>query len=223
MSQNIAIIDYGSGNLRSVAKACVYAADQLGKDYAVTVTDDPRVIAAADRVVLPGVGAFGDCRRGLDEHLGLNDALRQFAHMDKKPFLGICVGMQLLADAGHEHGVHQGLGWISGDVKQLPQELCSEKGLKIPHMGWNNLNLSAAGQKHPVFAGIPEGTQVYFVHSYAFHPTEPADVLATTDYGMDITAAIGRDNIVGTQFHPEKSQAVGLKVISNFLQWTPEL
>lgn len=217
MSGSVAIVDYGSGNLRSAAKAFERAAAEAGLGLSILVTDDPARIRAADRLVLPGVGAFGDCRAGLQARPGLLAALTDAVIGAKKPFLGICVGMQLLADEGHEHGVHPGLGWIPGRVARLAEA----PGLKIPHMGWNRLSLTQGGAAHPLFRGIAPGAQVYFVHSYALTPARAGDVLATTDYGQTVTAAIGRGNLVGTQFHPEKSQAVGLAVIRNFLTWTP--
>ncbi len=217
MSGTVAIVDYGSGNLRSAAKAFERAAAEAGLDLAVAVTDDPARIRAAERIVLPGVGAFADCRAGLLARPGLLDALTAAVIDDKKPFLGICVGMQLLADEGREHGAHPGLGWIPGLVTRLAEG----PGLKIPHMGWNELSLSPTGVAHPLFRGIAPGAQVYFVHSYALAPARAEDVLATADYGQTITAAVGRGNIVGTQFHPEKSQTIGLSVIRNFLTWIP--
>jgi glutamine amidotransferase len=217
MKRSVAIVDYGSGNLRSAAKAFERAAAEAGLPLAVEVTDDPARIRAADRIVLPGVGAFADCRAGLLARPGLLDALTGAVIGEKRPFLGICVGMQLLADEGREHGAHPGLGWIPGVVDRLPEG----PGLKIPHMGWNGLSLTGNGAAHPLFRGIAPGAQVYFVHSYALSPTRSDDVLATADYGRPITAAVGRGNLVGTQFHPEKSQAVGLAVIRNFLTWTP--
>ncbi len=217
MTRTVAIVDYGSGNLRSAAKAFERANAGAGLDFTVLVTDDPALIRAADRIVLPGVGAFGDCRAGLDSRPGLIGSLTDAVIGAKKPFLGICVGMQLLTDEGHEHGIHPGLGWIPGRVLRLTEA----PGLKIPHMGWNNLRLTATGAAHPLFRGLPARAQVYFVHSYAVQTDHPNDVLADTDYGGPVTAAVGRGNIVGTQFHPEKSQAIGLAVIRNFLTWTP--
>jgi imidazole glycerol-phosphate synthase subunit HisH len=217
MSGTVAIVDYGSGNLRSAAKAFARAASEAGLPLEIVVTDSPETIRRAARVVLPGVGAFGDCRAGLDSRPGLMAALEDVVRRDKRPFMGICVGMQLFADEGREHGVHPGFGWIPGWVERLAD--APER--KIPHMGWNDLILTGRGETHPVFRNLPNGGQVYFVHSFAMTAAEPADVLATTEYSGTITAAVGRDNIVGTQFHPEKSQAVGLAVIRNFLTWTP--
>jgi glutamine amidotransferase len=217
MSGTVAIVDYGSGNLRSAAKAFERAAAEGGTGPFRPGHHDPARIRAADRLVLPGVGAFGDCRAGVQARPGLLAALTAAAIGAKKPFLGICVGMQLLADEGHEHGVHPGLGWIPGRVARLAEG----PGLKIPHMGWNRLSLTQGGAAHPLFRGIAADAQVYFVHSYALIPARAEDVLATAAYGQAVTAAIGRGNLVGTQFHPEKSQAVGLAVIRNFLTWTP--
>jgi glutamine amidotransferase len=212
----VAIIDYGSGNLRSAAKAFERAVSDAGLDAEVRVTAEPDCVLRADHIVLPGVGAFADCRRGLDAVPGMVEALRHAVLDRGRPFLGICVGMQLLADVGREHGDHQGLGWIGGEVARIAP---ADPTLKIPHMGWNELVL--ARPDHPLLAGIGDGAHAYFVHSYAFVCGEDADVLARVDYGGPITAIIGRDNIAGTQFHPEKSQAVGLRLIANFLGWRP--
>jgi imidazole glycerol-phosphate synthase subunit HisH len=206
----IAVIDYGSGNLHSVANAlnAVIAADET-----IMVTDKAADILAADRIVLPGVGAFADCYRGL---CGLPDmiaALRQRVLHDAVPFLGICVGMQLLSDAGYEHETSAGLGWISGAV----QPLTAMPPLKIPHMGWNTLTIKQP--LHPLFKAIANDSHMYFVHSYHFVPQNATAVLATTTYGYPIIAAIGRDNMLGTQFHPEKSQQTGLQLLRNFLDW----
>jgi len=176
------------------------------------------VVRAADRVVLPGVGAFADCRRGLDAVPGMVDALAEVVREKGRPFLGICVGMQLLAARGLEHGVTAGLGWIGGEVDRLEP---SDPGLKIPHMGWNNLD---PVRPHPLLAGIrtgPDGLNAYFVHSYHLKPADGADLVATTDYGGAVTAIIARDNVAGTQFHPEKSQTLGLAFLANFLRWQP--
>jgi len=215
----VAIIDYGSGNLRSAEKSFERAARESGADTKIRVTSDPEVVAGADRIVLPGVGAFGDCRRGLYAADGMVDALREAVEKRAVPFFGICVGMQLMATRGLEHGSHEGLGWIPGDVAEITPD---DPGLKIPHMGWNALEpVDVAGQPHPVFDGLEHGEHAYFVHSYAITPKDPSHVLAKVHYGGEITAAIGRDNMVGTQFHPEKSQLVGLRLIANFLNWTP--
>lgn len=212
----VAIVDYGSGNLRSCAKAFERATAEAGLNRAVVVTADPKVVEAADRVVLPGVGAFGDCRSGLESLPGMIEALERTVLGKGRPFFGICVGMQLMATRGLEHGDHPGLGWIPGEVKAIAP---ADPALKIPHMGWNELHFG--GHPHPLFAGLEDGSHVYFVHSFAFRTEDPDHVLATTDYGGAITAVVGRDNLVGTQFHPEKSQAVGLKLITNFLKWMP--
>lgn len=212
----VAIVDYGSGNLRSAAKAFERAVSEAGLPAEVRVTSDPADIDRATHIVLPGVGAFADCRRGLDALPGMVEALRRNVLDRGRPFLGICVGMQLLADIGREHGRHSGLGWIGGEVAELEP---TDPSLKIPHMGWNELQL--ARRDHPLFAGIETGAHAYFVHSYGFVCRDAGDVLATVDYGGPVAAVIGRDNVVGTQFHPEKSQAVGLRLIGNFLDWRP--
>jgi glutamine amidotransferase len=201
------VIDYGSGNLRSAAKALAAA----GADVAVSA--DPAAVAAAERIVLPGVGAFADCRAGLDRLPGMVEALERAVHRQGRPFLGICVGMQLMAEAGLEHGRHPGLGWIEGEVVPL-----APRPAKIPHMGWNELHQARA---HPLMTGIPQDADVYFVHSYHLRPTAAADLLAETDYAGPVAAAIARDNMAGVQFHPEKSQATGLRLLANFLAWRP--
>ena len=216
----VAIIDYGSGNLRSAAKAFERAADSLQKPVEIQVTADPDAARHADRIVLPGVGAFGDCIAGLSALPGMVDALRESAIDRGRPFLGICVGMQLTAAVGREHGEHAGLGWIPGVVEALRP---ADPALKVPHTGWNDVHVCS---RHPVVDGLgPEGpdggAHVYFVHSYAFRPDDPAHVLATVDYGGDVAAIVGRDNLIGTQFHPEKSQSVGLGLIAAFLRWSP--
>jgi imidazole glycerol-phosphate synthase subunit HisH len=208
-----ALIDYGSGNIASAAKALARAAGET--NHEITVTADPDRVRQADRIVLPGVGAFADCMRGLNAVPGLVDALNESVVQKGKPFLGICVGMQLMARDGREFGVHKGLGWIDGEVVPMQP---SDPALKIPHMGWNEI---VAVQNHPVFAGIGKGSHAYFVHSFELKPEARGELLATTDYGGPVTAAVGRANMVGTQFHPEKSQAVGLRLLSNFLAWTP--
>ncbi len=211
----VAIVDYGSGNLRSAAKAFERVMAESGREQPVVVTDRAEIVARADRVVLPGQGAFGDCLRGLTAVDGMVEALTEAVIRRAVPFFGICVGMQLMAQRGLEHGTHAGLGWIPGDVVAIP----AAEGLRIPHMGWNQLHLTAPG--HPVLEGTEEGTHVYFVHSYYFAAAEPEHVLATVDYGVTQPCIVGRDNMVGTQFHPEKSQAAGLRLIANFLAWTP--
>ncbi|MEN3952237.1 imidazole glycerol phosphate synthase subunit HisH [Iodidimonas sp. SYSU 1G8] len=214
-AETVAIIDYGSGNLRSAEKAFARAAAEAGTGQDVFVTADPATIAAAGRIVLPGVGAFADCRRGLLAIDGMGEALEDAVRRRRTPFFGICVGMQLMAEWGHEHGRHAGLGWLKGTVEPIAP---ADPALKIPHMGWNDLRIEAA---HPVLDGIAAGTHVYFVHSYAFHPADPADLLASVDYGGPVTALVGRDNMIGSQFHPEKSQDAGLRLIANFLRWQP--
>lgn len=216
--ETVVVIDHGSGNLRSVAKAFEYAAARIESGPNIVVSADPSVIGAADRIVLPGVGAFADCMAGLTGVPGLVDALSQAVREEKKPFLGICVGMQLMAQTGLEHGEHKGLGWISGSVEPL---MPTDASLRIPHMGWNELQFSEAGRAHPVLAGLEDGEHAYFVHSFGLRPREPDDVLAVVDYGGEVVAIIGRDNMMGVQFHPEKSQAVGLRLIENFLRWQP--
>jgi len=211
------IVDYGSGNLHSAAKAFERAARESGSSEKIVVSDDANAVRKADRVVLPGVGAFADCRRGLDAVPGMIDALNEAVHEKGKPFFGICVGMQLLAERGREYEVTQGLGWIKGEVNRIAP---SDSALKIPHMGWNTLD----SKSHPVLAGIPLGAQglhAYFVHSYQLNAENSGDVVARAEYGGPITAMVGRDNIIGTQFHPEKSQKLGLALISNFLKWAP--
>ena len=205
-----ALIDYGSGNLRSAEKALARAGAAE-----IAVTDDPAVVAKAERIVLPGVGAFADCMNGVKSIPGMVEALQDAVLKRGRPFLGICVGMQLLASVGREFGDHAGLGWIDGEVVRLT---ASDATLKIPHMGWNELKIE---RPHPLLAGIETGAHVYFVHSYELRAKDAADILATTDYGGAVTAMIARGNIAGTQFHPEKSQAVGLRLLRNFLEWRP--
>ena len=213
---SVAIVDYGSGNLRSAAKAFERVIREQQSALAVEVTADPARIAKADRVVLPGVGAYGDCRAGLDAIPGMIDALTQAVRVKGRPFLGICVGMQLMATLGREHGDHKGLDWITGEVDALTP---NDPSLKIPHMGWNELVFDRP--THPLLAGLPPGAHAYFVHSYHFRCADPADQIAHVEYGGPVTAMIGKDNWAGTQFHPEKSQATGLAVIANFLAWSP--
>ena len=213
---SVVIIDYGSSNLRSAAKAFERAVAEGGLSISVEVSADPDHVRKASHVVLPGVGAFADCRTGLLALDGMADALHEAVQKTAKPFLGICVGMQLMSTLGLEHGKHAGLGWLNGTVCALEP---SDETLKIPHMGWNELQLNKG--YHPVLEGLSDKPHVYFVHSYHFTCDSPTDVLATVDYGGPITAVVGRDNMVGTQFHPEKSQHAGLKLISNFLKWKP--
>ncbi len=212
----VAIVDYGSGNLKSAAKSFERAAADAGLDQKIVVTSDPDQVSAADRIVLPGVGAFADCRRGLDAVSGMTDALHDSVIVSGKPFLGICVGMQLMADWGREHQDTAGLGWIGGEVRPIK---ASDITLKIPHMGWNNLTFSSP--VHPILQELPDQGHAYFVHSYQFVCEDPAHTLARVDHGGLVTALIGRDNMVGTQFHPEKSQRFGLQLITNFLTWAP--
>jgi len=207
------IIDYNSGNLRSAEKSFQLMSEELNVGQ-VKVSNKPEDVVNADRVVLPGVGAFADCKHELSSIMGLYEAIE--AHVKTgKPFMGICVGMQMMATCGHEHGYHEGFNWIKGDVKIMEP---NDKNLKIPHMGWNNLNIL---NSHPVFNNINENDHVYFVHSYHFEVENNNNLLANVDYGGKITAAVAHENIIGTQFHPEKSQSVGLQVIKNFLQWNP--
>ncbi len=212
----IALIDYGSGNLRSAAKAIERAALEVRDRPDLVVTADPDTVRKADRVVLPGVGAFADCKRGLEAIDGMIEALEEVATNAARPFLGICVGMQLMARESQEYGSTPGLNWIQGRVEALAP---ADSALKVPHMGWNELRLSRPG--HPVLAGLRDGQHAYFVHSYHVVVERAGDVLAEVDYGGPVTAMIGRDTMVGTQFHPEKSQATGLRLIRNFLSWTP--
>jgi glutamine amidotransferase len=214
----VAIIDYGSGNLHSAAKAFERAAHESGHDQPIVVTSDPDQVARADRVVLPGVGAFADCRRGLDAIDGMVGALDARVRKDGRPFLGICVGMQLMAERGREYEVTPGLGWIPGEVDRITP---TDPELKIPHMGWNTLSST---KPHPLLDGIavgPDGLHAYFVHSFHLKPDLRSDLVAEADYGGPVTAIVGRDTMVGTQFHPEKSQRLGLRLIANFLEWNP--
>jgi len=212
---SVAIVDYGSGNLHSAAKAFERAARESGHDQPIKVTRDPDDVRRAERVVLPGVGAFADCRRGLTAVPGLEAALHEAVMIRARPFLGICVGMQLLADAGREFETVQGLGWIGGDVAAIER---ADARLKIPHMGWNEIEPRSA---HPLLAGLGAGVHAYFVHSYHFRLADAANLLASTDYGGPLAAVVGQDNLAGTQFHPEKSQEAGLRLIGNFLRWRP--
>jgi glutamine amidotransferase len=214
----IAIIDYGAGNLRSAAKALELAADRIGLSSPVVVTADPEIVARADHIVLPGDGAFADCRTNLDQADGMIEAINEAIDVRGRPFLGICVGMQLLATRGIEYGVTQGLARIPGEVRRIEP---SDPRLKIPHMGWNTLNASSA---HPLLDGIAlgdDGWHAYFLHGYQLYAESPADVVATADYGGPITAIVTTGNVAGTQFHPEKSQKLGLALLANFLKWKP--
>ena len=212
----VAIIDYGSGNLRSVAKAFERAADENGINAKIQATNDIGRVANADKIVLPGVGAYADCRRGLNALPGMIETLEDVVLKNQRPFLGICVGMQLLSTRGLEKETTQGLNWIAGDVVKMTP---TDSNLKIPQIGWNRIHVK---HSHPVFNNIAtgdDGLHAYFVHSYEFVPENSDDILAVTDYGGEVTAAIARDNIIGVQFHPEKSQALGLSLIANFLRW----
>ena len=216
--QRVVIIDYGSGNLHSAAKAFERAARESEANADIIVTADPQAVATADRVVLPGVGAFADCKRGLAGVPGMREALEDTVRGKGRPFLGICVGMQLMADRGLEFEVTEGLGWIAGEVRAIEP---ADKHLKIPHMGWNTLD---AASKHPLLDGIatgPGGLHAYFVHSFHLAVADRATIVAETDYGGPVTAMVARGNVAGTQFHPEKSQTLGLRLLANFLKWKP--
>jgi glutamine amidotransferase len=215
---SIAIIDYGSGNLHSAAKAFQRAVRDAGLDETIAVTSDPEAVRRADRIVLPGVGAFADCRRGLHAVPGMTEALTETVRGKGRPFFGICVGMQLMATRGLEYETSPGLDWIAGDVTAIRPD---DPALKIPHMGWNTLHPQ---RDHPVLDGIatgPDGLHAYFVHSYALEPADMNDLVAVSSYGGPVTAVVARENLVGTQFHPEKSQSLGLRLIANFLRWRP--
>jgi imidazole glycerol-phosphate synthase subunit HisH len=209
----IAVVDYGSGNLASASRAMALAAERAGIDAAVTVTAEATVVAAADRIVLPGQGAFADCAAGLAAVPGMRDAIETATNRGT-PFLGICVGMQLMAERGLEHTVTPGFGWIKGDVAEMPAP-----GLRLPQMGWNGLDFTPG--THPLLAGLEPGDHVYFVHSYALVQGAPAETIATTDYGGTVPAIVVAGNRAGTQFHVEKSQDVGIRLLSNFLRWAP--
>jgi glutamine amidotransferase len=209
---NVVLIDYGSGNLPSARKALAVAA---GDPARVIVSDDPEIVAKADRIVLPGVGAFAACMGALNDRPGLIEAMNEAVRNQGAPFLGICVGMQLMATRGLEFGVTQGLDWIGGDVKLLAP---ADAQFKVPHMGWNGLNVSSA---HPLLDGLGSEPQMYFTHSFAYYPDDPAAVAASVDHGGPIAALVAKGNVAGAQFHPEKSQANGLKLLSNFLEWKP--
>jgi glutamine amidotransferase len=213
----VAIIDYGSGNLRSATKAFERAAREAGIAAEIDLTADASRVAGADRIVLPGVGAYADCRAGLDAVPGMVEAIGEVVKQGR-PFLGICVGMQLMSERGLEKTITRGFGWIAGDVKEITP---SDPALKIPQIGWNTIELK---RRHPLFDGIPTGANglhAYFVHSYHLEASRPEDIVAVTEYGGPVTAAVAKDNVAGTQFHPEKSQALGLALIANFLRWKP--
>ena len=227
MADGVVIVDYGAGNLRSAEKAFARMVRQTDAGLPVIATSDSGTVARASHIVLPGQGAFAACRAGLHAVDGMVDALTEAVLVRGMPFLGICVGMQLLADRGLEYGETPGLGWIPGDVAVLAP---ADRGLKIPHMGWNDLtfhdadrnaNGSGSAGRHPVLAGLEDGDHAYFVHSYGYRCAAAADLLATCDYGGPVAAIVGRDNLIGTQFHPEKSQQAGLRLIANFLAWRP--
>ena len=214
----VAIIDYGSGNLRSATKAFERTAAEAGISAQIELTGDAERVRTADRVVLPGVGAYADCRAGLDAVPGMVEAIEEAAIRRARPFFGICVGMQLMSDRGLEKTVTQGFGWIAGDVSEIEPQ---DPALKVPQIGWNTIELE---RPHPLFGGIPtgpEGLHAYFVHSYHLNAKRTEDVVAVADYGGRVTAAVARDNLAGTQFHPEKSQTLGLSLIANFLRWRP--
>ena len=218
MSETVAIIDYGSGNLRSATKAFERASRESGADARIVLTADAEVVRVSDRIVLPGVGAYADCRAGLDAVPGMVEVLQERVRDGATPFLGICVGMQLMSTRGLEKQVTPGLDWISGDVVEMKP---SDPSLKIPQIGWNTLDIH---RPHPLLDGIKtgaDGLHAYFVHSYHLAADNDDALVATTDYGQPVTAIVARDNMVGTQFHPEKSQTLGLALISNFLSWTP--
>ncbi len=215
---SVAIIDYGSGNLHSAAKAFEYAARASQHPQPIIVTNDPDRVFRADRIVLPGVGAFADCRRGLDAVDGMVEAMTEAVRVKARPFFGICVGMQLMAERGLEYETTDGLGWIGGDVEKIAPR---DESLKIPHMGWNTLTQMS---EHPVLEGLAlgaEGRHAYFVHSYHLNAKDGREVVARCDYGGPVTAIVARDTMLGTQFHPEKSQRFGLSLIANFLRWKP--
>ncbi|GLK83521.1 imidazole glycerol phosphate synthase subunit HisH [Ancylobacter defluvii] len=218
MSDTVVLIDYGSGNLHSAGKALERAAREGGSGAQIVVSSDPDEVRKAERIVLPGVGAYADCRHGLDAIDGMVEALNEAVIAKGKPFLGICVGLQLMAERGLEHGVTPGLGWIAGDVVKIAPD---DPSLKIPHMGWNSLDVR---RPHPLLEGIPTGAaglDAYFVHSYHLAAARDEQLVATSDYGGKVTAVVARDNVAGTQFHPEKSQRLGLALLANFLTWTP--
>lgn len=215
MAGLVALIDYGSGNLTSAAKALDRAAREAGTGQRIEVTHEPDIVAKAERIVLPGVGAFADCKRGLAALTGMQEVLTESVRRQGVPFLGICVGMQLMARQGLEHGTHDGFGWIDGVVDRLQP---SDPELKIPHMGWNEVRQAIP---HPLTSGLPDGGHAYFVHSYGFRGVPGDQMLAACDYGGNFPAMVGRDNWAGTQFHPEKSQAYGLALLANFLRWKP--
>ena len=213
--QTVALIDYGSGNLHSAEKALQKAARDSGSAYEVLTTADPAIVARADRVVLPGVGAFAACMSALKARDGLAEAMTDAVKRRGAPFLGVCVGMQLLAERGWEFGEHEGLGWIPGDVRRLEP---TDSHAKVPHMGWNSIE---PAMPHALTAGMAADTHMYFTHSFAFHPSDPNTIAATTDHAGRFASAVAKDNVAGVQFHPEKSQTAGLALIGRFLEWRP--
>jgi imidazole glycerol-phosphate synthase subunit HisH len=210
----VALIDYGSGNLRSAEKALIRAAAGLERGHQVVVTDDPEVLARADRLLLPGVGAFAACMAALRARPGVIEAMIEAVRVRGAPFLGVCVGMQLLATRGLEFGAHGGLDWIAGEVRRLEPAASTAK---VPHVGWNDVTADG----HALFAGLGDRPQMYFTHSFAFHPNAVDTAVATTDHGGPFVSAVAKDNVAGVQFHPEKSQGAGLRLIANFLEWRP--
>jgi glutamine amidotransferase len=213
VSQKVAVIDYGSGNLASAARGLQLAAERLARNFTIEITSDPDAVTKADRIVLPGQGAFADCATGLAAIDGLRDSL--LARVEAgAPFLGICVGMQLMAERGLEHHITEGFGWIAGDIAKLPTET-----LRLPHMGWNELVFAPGA--HPLLDGLQPGDHAYFVHSYALAGGQDQNIIATTDYGGSVAAMVASGNRAGTQFHVEKSQEVGLRILANFLEWRP--
>ena len=209
----VAVVDYGSGNLASASRALALAASRLGLDADISVTAEPGIVAAADRIVLPGQGAFADCARGVGAIPGLREVIEQATEAGR-PVLGICVGMQLMAERGLEHETTEGFGWIAGEIAQM-----EATGLRLPQMGWNSLDFTPGA--HPLLAGLTPGDHAYFVHSYALRGGDPRQVLATTEYGGPVVAMVAEGNRAGTQFHVEKSQEVGLRILANFLTWRP--
>jgi len=210
----LVIINYGSGNLHSVNKSFEAANQNLQEPYDIQITNDPEVVKVADKIVLPGVGAFADCKKSIFDIRGMYESLEESVIQKKIPFMGICVGMQLLAETAEEFGTHKGFGWIPGSVVKIAEA----KGYKIPHMGWNEVDFV----DNSLFAGLRQKTNLYFVHSFYFKATNPKDIVATTNYPDEITAAVNRENIFGTQFHPEKSHDSGQVIITNFLKWNNE-
>lgn len=220
MTRSVVIVDYGSGNLRSAARAFSRVIGEENLPFSVSVSADPCAVREAERIVLPGQGAFGDCIAGLSAIPGMREALEEKVVRGGAPFLGICVGMQLMADTGFEHGTHKGLGWISGIVRRMTP---ADPALKIPHMGWNAIAPAEGGEafSHPVLRDVRPGDHVYFVHSYVFDVAAKSDLFAVAEYAGTIPAAVGHGNMIGVQFHPEKSQKTGLSIISGFLGWNP--